>query len=178
MMKKVLFALILISFNALVFAQQNCAISLDTNKMNAILPVFINALKADNLQEMTRYSDVPDFIKKELNCIGNFKIAERGDINYQSDCLRYPSSPYRKIEYIGMSADYLLMSYRLGGLVEQPHILIVKFKDKKVVDIWSGQGFGTSKEKILRQLQMNAFAALNWIWCFNLLMLLIFHFSF
>ena len=163
MMKKALVAIVLITINSAVFAQANCAISLDTNKMNAVLPIFISELKADNVKEMARYADVPNFIKDALSCVGNFKIAERGDMNYQSDCLRYPSSPYRKVEYIGMSADYLLMSYRLGGLVEQPHILIVKFKNKKIVDIWSGQGFGTSKEKILKQLQKNSFAALDWI---------------
>jgi hypothetical protein len=62
-----------------------------------------------------------------------------------------------------MNDEYLLMSYRLGGLVEQPHVLIVHFKDKKVLDIWSGQGFGKSKEKILMQLEKIPFAALNWI---------------
>jgi hypothetical protein len=162
-MKKALITIVLMTIHSFIFAQTNCAISLDTNKMNAVLPIFISELKANNLKEMARYSDVPNFIKDALNCIGNFKIAERGDINYQSDCLRYPSSPYRKVEFIGMSEDYLLMSYRLGGLVEQPHILIVKFKDKKIIDIWSGQGFGTSKDKILMQLQKNTFAALNWI---------------
>jgi hypothetical protein len=120
-------------------------------------------LKAANVRDMARFADVPNFLKDALNCVGNFKIAERDDLNYQSECLRYPSSPYRKVEYVGMSDTYLLMSYRLGGLVEQPHILIVKFKDKKIIGTWSGQGFGTSKAKILKQLEKNAFAALDWI---------------
>ncbi len=162
-MKKALITLVLITTTTLIFAQNNCPIELDTNRMNAILPNFISALSTTNLNENMRYADVPSAIKDALNCIGSFKIAERGDINYQSECLRYPSAPYRKVEYIGMSADYLLMSYRLGGLVEQPHILIVHFKDKKIIDIWSGQGFGTTKEKILKQLQKTSFAALNWI---------------
>jgi hypothetical protein len=162
-MTKAFFTLVLMTLGFGAYAQQNCAISLDTNRMNAILPDFIVALEKNQLNELRRFSDVPKFIKDELNCIGNFKIAERGDISYQSDCLRYPSAPYRKVEYVGMNDDYLLMSYRLGGLVEQPHVLIVKFKDKKVLDIWSGQGFGTTQEKILNQLKKNAFAALNWI---------------
>jgi hypothetical protein len=162
-MKKGFLTIILITMTRLIFAQNDCAIQLDTAKMNAVLPEFLSELKAINVKEMARFSDVPNFLKDALNCVGNFKIAERGDINYQSDCLRYPTSPYRKVEYVGMSDSYLLMSYRLGGLVEQPHILIVKFKGKKVVDIWSGQGFGTTKEKILKQLEKNNFAALNWI---------------
>lgn len=162
-MKKAFFTLVLMTISLGIYAQQNCAILLDTNRMNIILPDFIAELEKNNLNELKRYADVPKFIKDALDCIGNFKIAERGDINYQSDCLRYPSAPYRKVEYVGINDDYLLMSYRLGGLVEQPHILIVKFKDKKVLDIWSGQGFGTSKEKILNQLKKKAFAALNWI---------------
>ena len=162
-MKKALITLVLIATTTFIFAQNNCPIELDTNRMNAILPNFIGALDTANLNENRRYSDVPNFIQDALTCIGSFKIAERGDINYQSECLRYPSAPYRKIEYIGINDEYLLMSYRLGGLVEQPHILIVHFKDKKVLDIWSGQGFGTTKEKILKQLQKASFAALNWI---------------
>ena len=162
-MKKAFFIATLMAMNFTLFAQQNCAISLDTNKMNTVLPTFITELEKENIEELRRFSSVPTFIKDALTCIGNFKVAERGDINYQSDCLRYPTAPYRKVEFVGMSDQYLLMSYRLGGLVEQPHILIVKFKDNKILDIWSGQGFGTSKEKILNQLKKNAFAALNWI---------------
>jgi hypothetical protein len=162
-MKKSFLAFILIAFSNLIFAQNNCAVNLDTSRMNTVLPNFISQLKAQNLKDVARFSDVPSFIKETLNCIGNFKIAERGDLSYQSDCLRYPSSPYRKVEYIGMNDEYLLMSYRLGGLIEQPHVLIVHFKDKKVMDIWSGQGFGKSKEKILMQLEKIPFAALNWI---------------
>ncbi len=148
---------------AAAFAQKECAIALDTNRMNAVLSDFITELERDKVVELRRFADAPTFIKDALTCVGNFKVAERGDINYQSDCLRYPSAPYRKVEYIGMSDTYLIMSYRLGGLVEQPHVLIVKFKDKKILDIWSGQGFGTTKDKILSQLKKNTFAALNWI---------------
>ena len=146
-----------------LLAQKDCPILLDTNRMNMVLPSFIAELEKEKVEELRRFSSVPTFIKDALTCIGNFKIAERGDINYQSDCLRYPTAPYRKVEFVGMSDQYLMMSYRLGGLVEQPHILIVKFKDNKILDIWSGQGFGTSKEKILNQLKKNGFAALEWI---------------
>lgn len=162
-MKKAFFTLILMATTTATFAQKDCAIALDTNRMNTILPDFIADLERDKVTELRRFSDAPTFIKDVLTCVGNFKVAERGDINYQSDCLRYPSAPYRKVEYIGMSDTYLIMSYRLGGLVEQPHVLIVKFKGNTVIDIWSGQGFGTSKERILMQLKKNAFAALNWI---------------
>ena len=162
-MKKAFFIAVLMATAAAVFAQKDCAIALDTNRMNVVLPDFITELERDKVVELRRFSDAPTFIKDVLTCVGNFKVAERGDINYQSDCLRYPSAPYRKVEYIGMSDAYLIMSYRLGGLVEQPHVLIVKFKGNKVLDIWSGQGFGTSKEKILMQLKKNTFAALNWI---------------
>jgi hypothetical protein len=162
-MKKSFFTVVLMTFSMVIFAQNTAAIELDTARMNTVLPTFITALKTANLSEKARFSDVPTFLKEALNGICNFKIAERGDINYQSDCLRYPSAPYRKVEYIGMNDEFLLMSYRLGGLVEQPHVLIVQFKDKKIVDIWSGKGFGTSKEKILKQLEKTSFAALNWI---------------
>jgi hypothetical protein len=162
-MKKYFFILFLLSITTAVFAQSDKATDLDTSRMNAILPDFIAELAKTDVKEMGRFADVPAFLKEQLNAFGNFKIAERNDINYQSDCLRYPSAPYRKVEFVGMSDAFLVMSYRLGGLVEQPHILIVKFKDKKIVDIWSGQGFGKSKDKILSQLQKNPFVALNWI---------------
>jgi hypothetical protein len=162
-MKKYFFILFLLSITTAVFAQSDKATDLDTSRMNAILPDFIAELAKTDVKEMGRFADVPAFLKEQLNAFGNFKIAERTDINYQSDCLRYPSAPYRKVEFVGMSDAFLVMSYRLGGLVEQPHILIVKFKDKKIVDIWSGQGFGKSKDKILSQLQKNPFVALNWI---------------
>ncbi len=162
-MKKAFFTLVLIATTIAAFAQKECAIALDTNRMNVVLPDFITELERDKVAELRRFSDAPTFIRDALTCVGNFKVAERGDINYQSDCLRYPSAPYRKVEYIGMSDTYLIMSYRLGGLVEQPHVLIVKFKDKKVLDIWSGQGFGTTKDRILMRLKKNTFAALNWI---------------
>ena len=162
-MKKAFFTLVLMATTAAAFAQTACAIALDTNRMNTVLPDFITELERDKVTELRRFADAPTFIKDVLTCVGNFKVAERGDINYQSDCLRYPSAPYRKVEYIGMSDAYLIMSYRLGGLVEQPHVLIVKFKGNTVLDIWSGQGFGTTKDKILMQLKKNTFAALNWI---------------
>ncbi len=162
-MKKFFLFFFLIVNATVFFAQNKNGFDLDTSKMNVVLPLFLTELSASNLQELQRFSEVPTFLKDELNAICNFKIAEKTDINYQSDCLRYPSSPYRKVAYIGMNDAYLVMSYRLGGLVEQPHILIVKFKDKKIINIWSGQGFGTTKEKILMQLQKNNFAALNWI---------------
>ena len=162
-MKKAFFTLALMATTAVVFAQTACTIALDTHRMNAILPNFITELERDKVVELRRFSDAPTFIKDVLTCVGNFKVAERGDINYQSDCLRYPSAPYRKVEYIGISDTYLIMSYRLGGLVEQPHVLIVKFKGNTVLDIWSGQGFGTTKERILMQLKKNTFAALDWI---------------
>jgi hypothetical protein len=162
-MKKTFLFFYLMIFSTFIFAQNSNGFELDTSKMNVILPTFIAELKATNLKELERFSDVPNFLKEQLNAICNFKIAEKTDINYQSDCLRYPSAPYRKVAFIGLNDDFLVMSYRLGGLVEQPHVLIVKFKDKKIIDIWSGQGFGTTKDKILKQLQQNSNAALNWI---------------
>jgi hypothetical protein len=43
--------------------------------------------------------------------------------------------PKRKLEFFSMSKNILATTYLTGGVGEEEHILLIKFEDKRIVDM-------------------------------------------
>ncbi|HYV92944.1 MAG TPA: hypothetical protein VE978_14230 [Chitinophagales bacterium] len=120
--------------------QKKCSFQIDTAKIlaNRNLDSFIADLKSDNFDITNNKKNIPKFIKRQLDCFtGNFRIANP-DEPYNSTDIIIRSMPGRQLVFLAQSNDLLVMQYLEGGYVRTSHLLLVKFKDSKIVDLWKG----------------------------------------
>ena len=131
-----------LSFNS--FGQNNCGTTVDKNKifLDENLDAFISNLHSEDFQTFTDKRKLPKFIKQQLNCLtrDNFSIANPNE-DYRCCCTSSPKLPKRKLLFFSISNDILLMTYLTGGIGVSTTILLLKFKDEKIIDIWTGYGF-------------------------------------
>ena len=127
---------------------------------NQNLQPLINDLDKTTLSTHNDTKDIPDFIRTFLNNLtgSDFSIASPGE-NWQVGCCVNPEEKLasRQLVYLGLGSDIVLFSYFTGGFGKSEHVLIIKFKDKKIVDFWSGNVMVdlNNKKDILEYLKAN-----------------------
>jgi hypothetical protein len=140
------------------FGQNACGISVDTTKilMDVNLDAFVSSLRTGNLQTFKDIRKLPSFIKQQLDCLtkDNFSIANPNE-EYRCCCTSSQKLPKRKLLFFSTSNDMLLITYLTGGVGTSTTILLLKFKDKKVVDVWTGYGFPEfkTKEEVIEHIE-------------------------
>ena len=133
---------------------------IDTNKIlsNQNLRSLIYDLENTKLIEKKTIKYIPNFIKTFLDSLtsDNFSIANPGE-NWQSSDLVIEELPNRELIYLGIGGNITLLAYYSGGLGVSEHILIFKYKNKHIIDFWSGNFLKEVKTKneILNYLKAN-----------------------
>ena len=148
---------LLISIN--VFGQKNCEFKIDTAKIlaNQNLDNLLSQFQNDTFKITNNKKDIPRFIKKQLNCLTHgFSIANPGQ-PYQATDVVFKKLPWRQLVFLDRNNDMLVMTYLKGGIGLSRHVLFIKFKDKKIIDLWRGNclnGMDT-KEGIINNINQN-----------------------
>ena len=127
-----------LSLNAI--GQKNCDYKIDTSKIlaNENLDNFLFKIQRDTFKVSYDKKDIPSFIKRQLNCLTHgFSIANPNQ-EYQATDVLYRRLPSRQLIFLATSKDMVVMTYLMGGIAESTHVLFIKSRDKKIVDLWTG----------------------------------------
>lgn len=117
-------------------------IKIDENIINRNynLPFLITAINNDSIIEKQKVEEIPLFVKSFLDSVSHdgFSIANLNQ-NWQVGCCvdEKENLPRRQLVYLGIGNNILLMSYLTGGFAVGNHLIIIKFKDKKIIDFWT-----------------------------------------
>jgi hypothetical protein len=150
--------LFLIPFNNL-FGQNNCGITVDTVGIfyDTNLDSFLSDLQTANFQTFTDKNKIPGFIKQQLNCLtkDKFSLANPNE-EYRCCCTSSGKLPGRKLLFFSTSKDIFLITYLTGGIGVSTSILMLKLKDDKIIDLWTGYSFVNfkSKEEVIKDIQL------------------------
>jgi hypothetical protein len=153
-----LIILALLTFNYSSSGQTKCSITVDTLKilLNENLDNFITSLKSGTFQTSKYKESIPLFIKEQLNCLTNdqFSIANPKE-EYRCCCTSSQKLPRRQLLFFSVSKDMFLVTYLTGGVGVSTHILMGRFANKKIYDIWSGYAFPKfkSKEDVIKYIK-------------------------
>ena len=115
---------------------------------NQNLNCLLSEIDTAELRQSDKKTDIPYAMKVFLDSLslGEFRIADPNE-EYQSGCIAFHNLPVRKLIYLGLSSDYVLMSYYSGGFASNIHVMIVKLKGNKVIDFWCGYSWVEQADK-------------------------------
>lgn len=135
--------IIYLIFCVTVNAQSQCSFKLDTTSIlnNSSLNDFRSAIENDSFTLLTNRKDIPYFIKSQLDCICNgFSIANPGKPFQGTDIIswRLKKLPPRQLTFLARSNTVMVINYQKGGFGLSKHLILVKFENKKIVDLWAG----------------------------------------
>ena len=156
---KYFIALLFLTLTLNSFGQNICGIYVDTNKIffDENLDMFLSKLNTETFQTFKDKKQLPQFLKLQLNCLtkDSFSIANPNE-DYRCCCTSSQKLPKRKLLFFSTSKDILLMTYLTGGVGVSTTILMLKFKDDKIIDIWTGYGFPEFKtrKQVLRHINI------------------------
>lgn len=106
---------------------------------NENLQPLINDLDKANLTTHRNTEEIPDFIKNFLDSITgkHFSISNPGE-KWQATDAVLETLPDRQLVYLGLADDLALLCYKSGGIGVSEHLLILKFENQKISDLWCG----------------------------------------
>lgn len=136
--KLITFGLLL--FPIIAFGQKNSNFTIDTAKIlaNENLDNFVQSLRKDTFQNFGDKDAMPRFIKRQLSRLTNgFSIANP-DKPYRCCCTSPGRLPKRQLNFLAKSKDVLVMTYKTGGIGVSTHLLLIRFDNEKIIDLWSG----------------------------------------
>ena len=152
------------TFSSICFGQNECNYQIDTAKIlaNENLDSFLIKIKQEDFEVSHDKKDIPDFIKKALDCwTGGFSMANPKE-SYNATDVRDDSIPDRQLLFLAINKEIFLMSYLMGGTGEQGHILIVEFHDVQIMDVWTGVSSQNLHSKIQVLNYINAHRNKQW----------------
>lgn len=133
--------------------QRNCPYMIDEKSIlaNKNLDSFIVALEEQSFLEYTDVKHIPRSIKKQLDCLtGDFSIASK-DGAFDLGCI-VTRLPRRQLLYLAINDEIFVMTYLKGGFSLTQHILFIKYKEDKIVDLWTNTGPETLNLKMKKQI--------------------------
>jgi len=105
---------------------------------NKNLDKFLSCINHDHFRTYANKNAIPPFIEDQLDCLtGGFSLANSKE-QYRCCCTSPSTLPKRKLDFLSMSNDILVMTYLTGGIGVEEHILLIKFKGNRIVDVWYG----------------------------------------
>ena len=108
---------------------------------NMNLDKFLSRMNREHFQVYNDKNAIPAFIGEQLDSLtGGFSLGNPGE-EYQCCCTSSQKLPRRKLEFLAMSNDLFVITYLTGGIGVEEHILLIKFKDEKIADLWCGSSF-------------------------------------
>ncbi len=136
--KLITFSLLL--FPIISFGQKSNSFIIDTAKIlaNENLDSFVQSLRTDTFENFENKDAIPKFIKRQLSKLTNgFSIANP-DKPYRCCCTSLGRLPKRQLNFLATSKDVLVMTYKTGGIGVSTHLLLIRFDNNKIIDLWSG----------------------------------------
>ncbi len=158
--KKAVLLVFILSFTNKLEAQRQCGFEIDSVAIyfDQNLDTLLAFLKKDNFIDYQNKNNIPKLIKDQLDCItGDFSMANPKEA-FRCCCTSPDSLPLRKLLFLGISPNLIVISYIKGaGIVESPYILLVRYHDKKIVDLWNATPFAllNSRKEIVRYINKN-----------------------
>jgi hypothetical protein len=132
-------------------------LALNSIALNKYLDSLVMILEKTELKESDNTADIPFFFRQRFNDLtnDNFSIANPGEEWQISDVIFDDTLPWRQLAYLGVGKNIILISYYHGGIGVSNNVIIVRHKDKKILDFWSGYVFGNieSKNEIIKALK-------------------------
>jgi hypothetical protein len=135
-----LFTFGLLLFPIIAFGQKSNNFTIDTAKIlaNENLDNFVQSLRTDTFQNFGDKDAIPKFVKKQLNRLTKgFSIANPNQ-PWQCCCTSPRRLPERQLNFLAKSKDILVMTYKTGGFGVSTHLLLIRFDNDKIIDLWSG----------------------------------------
>ena len=114
--------------------------TIDTAKIlnNENLEDFVQGLKTDTFQIFADKDAIPKHVKKQLDRLTKrFSIANPNQ-NWQCCCTSPRRLPERQLIFLAKSKDVLVMTYKTGGFGVSTHLLLIRFDNDKIIDLWTG----------------------------------------
>lgn len=131
------------------FSQKNCRVPYaSVHKFyNSSL---IDSLKVLKFETKNKKKYIPGFIKKNLKCWnkGEFRIANPNKPYNAGDAV-IKNWPRRRLNYLGLNASYIIVSYDHGGYGHHQHILIFNLVNKNIKEVYNLHGNVSSAEELI-----------------------------
>jgi hypothetical protein len=139
-MTKTIKLIILLLFPILSFGQKSTDFTIDTVKIltNENLDDFVQSLQIDTFQISTDKNAIPKHIKKQLDKLTKGFSIGNPNQDWQCCCTSPRRLPERQLNFLAKSADVLVMTYKTGGLGVSTHLLLIRFNNNKIIDLWAG----------------------------------------
>jgi hypothetical protein len=131
-------------FSANAIAQPNCYFKPDANKIlnNKNLDFYLAKMQSDKFKVGNNKNRLPHFVREQLTClIGDSLLADPNEMWNPSDA-RNIGDVTRQLVFFAESNGIYILVYRHGGFIVSNKIILMRYKDKKLVDLWSGQSSG------------------------------------
>jgi hypothetical protein len=151
-MLKFLFSfLVVIVFGLKVQSQNLCQFTIDTTAIleDRNLATFIKGLESKSFKIYKNTSHIPVSWKQQLDCLAQpFTIANPNEDFFDS-CTDSDSLPLRRLELLLIRKDLMVMIYERGqgGAGPTGMILLCKFSNNRLVDLWTGFAPHSMKSK-------------------------------
>ena len=133
-------------FSHSIKAQNNCDSIVDKGTLFTIknLNEYVYKLQNDTFSVYHKKKAIPVCIKKQLDCIiGDFSIANPGR-SFQISCVSSSKLPKRGLVFLAKNKNLIVLSYFTGGFGISKHLLIIKYQNDKIVDLWTCSAGSTS----------------------------------
>lgn len=105
---------------------------------NRNLNNFLSCINHDQFRTYDNKNSIPPFITEQLDYFtGSFSLSNPKE-QYQCCCTSPRTFPRRKLDFLAISNNVLVMTYSTGGIAVEEHILLIKFERKRIVDVWYG----------------------------------------
>ncbi len=133
--------------------------------------MLLTDLDADSLIEKENKAGIPNFIKAFLDSISSerkFDMADQGEEwrmenRNASEVLQTKHLPTRQLFFFAIGKKIAILTYCTGGFSltggfrRYQRTLMIKFKDKKVLDFWydNNSGIYNTKEEIINNIGVN-----------------------
>lgn len=139
MIKKLkLIAVCIVLLPAMTLGQKDFVIDTARILSNENWNDFVHSLKTDSFETFTDKAAIPGFVKKELHRLAHgFSMANPGEA-YRCCCTSPENLPSRQLSFLAKSKDVLVMTYNTGGIGVSLHLLMIRFENNAIVDLWSG----------------------------------------
>jgi len=144
------------------YCQTDCYFKFDTMKVlrNENLDFFINKLQTDSFNIGHDKHKIPLYIRKQLTCLLGDSLIANPNEDWQSSDVVF-SEPdkvvWRQLVFFAQSNSVFFIVYLHGGIGVSTHLVLMNFRNKKMIDFWSGWGLRdiTNVKKAVEYMKHN-----------------------
>lgn len=135
-----LIIVILLLFPIISVGQKSNGFTIDTAKIlsNENLDDFIQSIKTGTFQISIDKNAIPKHIKKQLDRLTKGFSIGNPNQDWQCCCTSPRRLPERQLNFLAKSKDILAMTYKTGGFGVSTHLLLIRFENNKIIDLWTG----------------------------------------